>query len=148
MDTVTFPIRELLKSDVTFTWSEPQEKAFKKIKSTLSVTPVLAYFDVKKSVTITRDASQSGLGVLLLQSKKPIAYVSRAFIDLKHDMLRSKELLAVVFVFKCFHQYVYGKEVKVESDHKPLESITKSHYQQHYLIFRECFYSCKGTHLH
>ncbi len=36
-----------------------------------------------------------------------------------------KELLAVVFAFNRFHQYAYGKEVKVESDHKPLESITK-----------------------
>ena len=126
MSTVTFPIRELLKSDVTFSWSEPQEKAFKEIKQILSVAPVLAYFNVKKPVTITCDASQSGLGALLLQDNKPIAYASRALTDPETRYAQiEKELLAVVFAFKRFHQYVYGKEVKVESDHKPLESITK-----------------------
>jgi len=91
MSTMTFPIRELLKSDMTFTWSEPQEKAFKEIKSILSVTPVLAYFDVKKPVTITCNASQSGLGALLLQNKKPLLMHLEHLPTLKHDLLRLKK---------------------------------------------------------
>ena len=44
----------------------------------------------------------------------------------KQDTHRLKKLLAVGVTFTQFHQYVYGKEVDVESDHKPLESITKN----------------------
>ena len=42
MSTVTYPIRELLKSDISFIWSKPQEEAFNKIKAILSAEPVLA----------------------------------------------------------------------------------------------------------
>ena len=123
MSTVTHPMRTLLKSDVTFAWEEPQRKSFKQI---LSAAPVLTYFDVTKPVTITCDASQTGLGALLLQDNKPIAYASRALTDPETRYAQiEKELLAVAFAFTRFHQYVYGKEVEVESDHKPLESITK-----------------------
>ena len=126
MSTVTHPMRTLLKSDVTFAWEEPQRKSFSEIKQILSAAPVLTYFDVTKPVTITCDASQTGLGALLLQDNKPIAYASRALTDPETRYAQiKKELLAVVFAFTRFHQYVYGKEVKVESDHKPLESITK-----------------------
>ena len=81
---------------------------------------------MKKPITITCDSSQTGLGALLLQDNKPVAYASRALTDPETRYAQiEKELLAVVFAFIRFHQYVYGKEVKVESDHKPLESIAK-----------------------
>ena len=149
MSTITHPIWELLKSDNKFSWGEPQIKAFSEIKQVLSAAPVLAYFDVNKPVTITCDASQSGLGALLLQDDKPIAYASRALTDPETRYAQiEKELLAVVFAFTRFHQYVYGKEVKVESDHKPLESITKKPLSAALLAYRECFYSYKGILLH
>ena len=81
MSTVTHPMRTLLKSDVTFAWEEPQRKSFSEIKQILSAAPVLTYFDVTKPVTITCDASQTGLGALLLQDNKPIAHASRALTD-------------------------------------------------------------------
>ena len=110
MSTVTHRIRELLKSDVTFCWKKSQEEAFDKINSILSAEPVLTYYDVAKPVTISCDASQSGLGALLLQ---PVAYASRALTDAETRYAQiEKELLDVVFVFNRFHQYVYGKETK------------------------------------
>ena len=81
MSTVTHPIRELLKRDVTFCWRKSQEKAFDKIKTILSAEPVLTYYDVTKPVPISCDASQSGLGALLLQDAKPVPYASRALTD-------------------------------------------------------------------
>ena len=126
MSTVIHSIRELLKNDVMFCWRKPHEEAFDKIKSILSAEPLLTYYDVAKPVTISCDASQSGLEALLLQDAKPVAYALRALTDAETRYAQiEKELLAVVFAFNRFHQYVYGKEIKVESDHKPLESITK-----------------------
>ena len=81
MSTKTLPIRDLLKRDVTFEWRPPQDKALHEIKQTLSVAPVLAFYDVTKPVVITCDTSKSGLGAALLQENKPIAYASRALSD-------------------------------------------------------------------
>jgi len=81
MSTVTQPIWELLKKDNVFEWQSPQEHAFVKIKGILSMSPVLAFYDVTKPVVITCDVSKSGLGALLLQEGKPVAYASRALSD-------------------------------------------------------------------
>jgi len=63
---------------------------------------------------------------VLLQNSKPVAYACRALTDAKTQYAQiEKELLAVVFAFNKFHHYTYGKEVTVESEHKPLEIITK-----------------------
>jgi hypothetical protein len=126
MSEKTAPIRMLLKHDVQFEWSQAQEKAFDKIKETLAESPVLAFFDPKKPVTVSCDASQSGLGAFCLQNGKPVAYASRAMTECEQRYAQiEKELLAVVFSFERFHQYTYGQHVMVESDHKPLETIVK-----------------------
>ena len=127
MSTITLPIRDILKKDVPFHWDSPQDDSFtNQIKSILSSAPVLTFYDVNKSLVISCDASQSGLGVLLLQAGKPVAYASKALSSAETRYAQiEKELLAVVFAFTKFHQYVYSKDVTVEFDHKPLEAILK-----------------------
>lgn len=89
-------------------------------------SPVLAYFDVSKPVTVSCDASKSGLGAVILQNDKPIAYASRALTDKETRYAQiEKELFAVVFSLERFNQYIYGKVVSVESDQKPLENILR-----------------------
>ena len=96
------------------------------MKDVLTKAPVLAYYDVKKPVKVTCDASKCGLGAALLQDDKPVAFASRALTDaeMRHAQIE-KELLAVVFVFEKFNQYTYGRCVEVETDHKPLVSIVR-----------------------
>jgi hypothetical protein len=126
MSVITDPIRKVMKSDVQFEWGSQQEEAFRQIKEILTAAPVLAYYDVNRPVTITCDASKSGLGAVLLQSGKPVAYASRALTDAETRYAQiEKELLAVVFGFERFNQYTYARHVEVETDHKPLEAITK-----------------------
>ena len=126
MSTITLPIRDILKKDVPFHWDSPQNDSFTKIKSILSSAPVLTFYDVNKSVVISCDASQSGLDALLLQDGKAVAYASRALSSVETCYAQiEKELLAVVFAFTKLHQYVYNKDVKVESDQKQLEAILK-----------------------
>ena len=111
MSTITKPIRDLLKSEVIFEWREPQEKAFHRVKEVLSKQPVLTYFDVTKLVTISCDASQSGLGAAIMQENKPVAFASRALTEAETRYAHiEKELLAVVFAFSRFHQYVMSME--------------------------------------
>ena len=115
------PIRELLKKECPFSWNQEHKTAFKRMTS----APVLAFNDVKKPVTVSCDVSNFGLGAVL-QENKPIAYASRALTDTEKRYAQiEKQLLAVVYALEKFNQYVYGKTVQVESDHKHLESITK-----------------------
>ena len=73
------------------------------------------------------DASSKGLGAVLLQGEHPIAYTSRALSTTQqHYAQIEKEMLAIVFGCTKFHDYIYAvPNVKVESDHKPLEAILK-----------------------
>ena len=126
MSTITAPVRDLLKSDVVFQWNPEQAHALQRIKDILSTAPVLSYFDPSIRSVIQADASQYGLGTCLLQKGKPVAYASRSLLPAEHNYAQiEKELLAIVFACQKLHQYIYGFLTKVQTDHKPLESIVK-----------------------
>ncbi|KAL9967217.1 hypothetical protein ACROYT_G025395 [Oculina patagonica] len=96
-------------------------KNLNEIKKVLTSKPVLSYYDVNKPVKPSVDASQSGLGAVLLQDNQP---ASKFLTDCQKGYAQiEKETLAIVFRCELFHQYLYGKEIEVESDHKPLEAI-------------------------
>ena len=110
--TVTEPFRVLLRKDIEFEWSHEQDKALQEINSILTKDggPVLRFFDVQKPVTISCDASPTGLGGVLLQDKRPVAYASRSLTDAESRYAQiEKELLAVQFSLERFNQYTYGK---------------------------------------
>ncbi|PIK33923.1 hypothetical protein BSL78_29258 [Apostichopus japonicus] len=126
LSTVAAPLRQLLCKDVMWHWLENHENAFIQLKKLVTTTPILRYYDVSKPVTLSVDASQSGLGAVLLQDDKPVAYASQALTETQKAYAQiEKEMLAVVHGCERFHQYVYGKQVEIESDHKPLESIVR-----------------------
>ncbi|PIK54404.1 hypothetical protein BSL78_08722 [Apostichopus japonicus] len=81
LSTVAAPLRQLLCKDVTWQWLENHENAFIQLKKLVTTTPILCYYDVSKPVTLSVDASQSGLGAVLLQDDKPVAYASRALTE-------------------------------------------------------------------
>ena len=125
---ITSPLRELLKNDVAWHWSERHASAFEKIKTILTnIEPgILTYYDVTKPVKLQVDASKSGLGAVLTQSNMPVAYASISLTPAETRYAQiEKELLAVVFGCNRFYQYIYGKQIIVESDHQPLEAIMK-----------------------
>lgn len=123
---VTAPLRELLKKDVAWHWTERHEQSFHDIKRLLTdvSSGVLKYYDPKLPVSLQVDACKSGLGAVLTQDGSPIAYASRSLTEAECKYAQiEKELLAVMFGCERFHQYIYAKEVTVETDHRPLVSI-------------------------
>ncbi|XP_013408762.1 uncharacterized protein K02A2.6-like [Lingula anatina] len=123
---LTAPLRLLLKEDIEWHWGPEQDHAMQQVKEALSKQPVLQFYDVTQPVTIQTDASQGGLGSCLLQRNKPVAYASRALTSAEQNYSQiEKELLAICFACEKFHQYVYGKEVEIHTDHRPLEIILK-----------------------
>ena len=124
---MTKPLRDLTLQDTAWVWDHPQQEALEALKKAASSTPVLRYYNLKEKVTLQCDASQSGLGAVLMQNGQPVGYTSRALTLTESRYAQiEKELLAIVFACDHFEAYVYGREeVHIETDHKPLESIMK-----------------------
>ena len=94
------------------------------LKEKVSNAPVLRYYDPKKDLVMSVDASSKGLGSVILQEGQPIAYASRALTKAQQNYAQiEKETLGITFACNRFHQYIFGREVMVETDHKPLQAI-------------------------
>ena len=120
------PLCKLTSPDVEWFWTDKHVSAVRQVKLLVTKAPVLKFFDSTESLTLQCDASDKGLRAVLLQKGQPIAYASRALTDAESRYAqKEKELLAVVYGLERFHTYTYGREVFVESDHKPLEVIVK-----------------------
>ena len=123
---VSAPLRKLLENDTAWHWEEEQKQSYEQLKKLVTNAPTLKFYDVKAPVTLSVDASSEGIGAVILQDGRPVAYGSRALTDCQRRYAQiEKELLAIVYGCEKFHQYLYGRDIKVESDHKPLESIFK-----------------------
>lgn len=126
MSILNAPLRLLLKEESKWMWGKEQIEAVKKLKEKLSTAPVLAYYDCNKPIVIQTDASKNRLGAALIQESQPIAYASRSFTETEQRYAPiEKELLAIVFGLERFHQYVYGRQTTVHTDHKPLVTVVK-----------------------
>ena len=126
---VTAPMRDLLKEENVVLWDEQLHgRSLEQVKKLISEAPVLKYFDPKEETDLELqcDASEKGLGACLMQGGQPIGYASRAMTPTEINYAHiEKELLSIVFGVERCVQYEQGRLVKVETDHKPLESIFK-----------------------
>ena len=80
---ISEPLRNLTKETVKFIWSQIHEDAFNKLKKMISEPPVLQYYDLEEDVTLETDASDYGLGDVLLQKGRPLAFASRTLSQLE-----------------------------------------------------------------
>lgn len=122
-------LRSLIKNDTLFEWTPNHEKEWTAICKALGAAPLLAIFDPSKETKITCDASKDGLGAALLQRHqdnwRPVAYASRVLTQAEQRYAQiEKETLGITFGCEKFRQFVYGRKVIIETDHKPLVSIS------------------------
>jgi hypothetical protein len=118
------PLRQLLEKDIEFHWEKQHEDSFQQLKKDVTKAPVLKLFDARKPVTLQVDSSKFGLGAALLQSGQPVLYASRSLDKTQQNYaVIERELLAICFATQKFHQYIYGKSIHIETDHKPLLGI-------------------------
>ena len=126
------PISELLNTKNSWHWGDPQSQAFSEIKKLLTSPPILAFYDPNRPTMISSDASSLGLGGVLLQKQeddswRPVAYISRTLSDCEQNYSNiEREALAVAWSCDKLRDYIIGKEIVIETDHKPLLSILKS----------------------
>ncbi|CAM1322183.1 Uncharacterised protein r2_g3063 [Pycnogonum litorale] len=130
--TVTEPLRELLKTDNSWTWDHPQEEAFCKIKALLTSSSLLSHYDSQLPTKVSADASSYGLGAVLCQRTgdvwKSVCYASRALTRTEQRYAQvEKEALAATWSCEKFAEFLVGlPKFLLETDHKPLLALLKT----------------------
>ncbi|GJV59228.1 putative reverse transcriptase domain-containing protein [Tanacetum coccineum] len=114
----------LTQKSKTFDWGEQHELTFQTLKDKLCNAPVLALPDGLEYFVVYYDASRIGLGCVLMQRGKVIAYASRRLkIHEKNYTTNDLKLGAVVFALKIWRHYMYGTKSVIYTDHKSLQHI-------------------------
>ena len=119
------------RNDTAFVWETPQQQAFDKLKSVIISGPVLPYFDNTNETVLNVDASGVGLGAVIIQDGKPVAFGSKTLspAEIRYANIE-RELLAIFWGADKFHTCVYGRRVVVETNHRPLEAIFKKTFER------------------
>ena len=103
-------------------WNDAAESAFNQLKEAVSHPPVLALLDFTKPFIIECDASRVGLGAVLMQNTRPIAFHSQVLRGKSlHFSTYEKELLALATAVKKWRPYVLGSPFIVRTDHQSLK---------------------------
>ena len=119
---IAAPLTTLTRKGIKYTWNEKQELAFGELKRRLCEAPILALPEGIEDFVVFSDASGVGLGCVLTQRDKVIAYASRQLkIHERNYPTHDLELAAVVFALKIWRHYLYGTRCKLFTDHKSLQ---------------------------
>ena len=127
------PLTDLTKkkSPNVIKWGETQEKAFSILKRLLVAEPILRLPDMTKPFLLRTDASDAGIGAVLLQQHEgklfPVAYASKKLLPRERNYsIMEKECLAVVWAVKRFNVYLYGAPFVLQTDHQPLAYLNRA----------------------
>jgi hypothetical protein len=118
------PSTRLIEKGADFEWGNDCKVSFQTLKYELVNAPILTLSKSGKRFTVYTDASRIGLGCVLMQGGKVIAYDSRQLK--KHERnypTHDLELVAVVFALMSWRHYLYGETCDIYTDHKSLKYI-------------------------
>jgi hypothetical protein len=118
------PLTSLLEKGKEFKWDDKCQACFKELEKKLTTAPVLIMPDIHKGFDVYYDVSQQGLGCVLMQEGKVVAYASRKLR--KHEQnypTHDLELVAIVHTLKIWRHYMIGNKCQIFTDHKSLKYI-------------------------
>ena len=121
---IAAPLTKLTRKDVKYDWVDACHQSFKELKGRLTSAPVLALLNERDGFVVYSDASRQGLGCVLMQNDRVIAYASRQLK--KHEEnypTHDLELATVVFALKIWRHYLYGVSCRIFTEHKSLQYI-------------------------
>ena len=114
-----------MAKDSDFIWTVSHSKAFECSKDAILLCATLTYYDNEKTCTIKVDASNVGVGAVLIQEHKVIEYCSHALTPTQqHYSNIEREAYALVNDVEHFHHYIFGKPFQVHTDHQPLVQLS------------------------
>jgi hypothetical protein len=121
---ISKPITNLLKKEEKFAWNEERDEAIQALKKLLTTSPVFAQPNMTKSFDVYCDAFGTGLGCVLMQDERVIAYSSRQLCHHEeHYPTHDLELAVVVIALRTWHHYLLGNVVHIYTNHKSLKYI-------------------------
>jgi hypothetical protein len=120
------PLTELTKDRAAWSWGEEQQRAFEQIKQAIQSAPVLTLPDDRFPFVVQTDASGFALGAVLQQDQgdglRPIAFLSKKMNEAQQRYpVHEQELLAIVHALQTWRHYLYGKPIRVLTDHRSLQ---------------------------
>ncbi|KAL4318769.1 hypothetical protein GQ457_18G015560 [Hibiscus cannabinus] len=118
---LALPLTNLLKKG-QFHWSAAAEAAFETLKKAMTTTPTLAMPNFNDHFIIECDASGDGIGAVLTQQGKPIAFMSRALGVTKRSWSTyAREMLAIVQAIQTWRPYLLGRKFYIQTDQRSLK---------------------------
>jgi hypothetical protein len=127
--TLAKPLTNLLKKK-QFAWSDEAQAAFELLKVSMSSTLVLALPDFNKQFVVETDASDAGLGAVLMQDNRPIAYLSKPLsASNKFLSIYEKEFLALIMAVEKWMPYLQRQEFLIKIDHRSLAYLNEQSLQ-------------------
>eukprot|EP00253_Pinus_taeda_P013453 PITA_13453 len=118
---IAAPLTTLLKKDA-FYWTPEATKAFEYLKEEMCQASVLATPDFTKTFIVECDGSGNGIGIVLMQEGRPIAFESRPIKGkYLHKYIYEKEMLEILHALKKPRPYLMGRHFKVKIDHDSLK---------------------------
>ena len=122
--TIATPLHELTKKGVVFHWGKAHDESFDTLKDKLTHAPLLQLPDFGKTFELECDASGIGIGGVLKQDGKPVAYFSEKLnTPALNYSTYDKELYALVRSLQTWRHYLWPKEFVIHSDHESLKYI-------------------------
>jgi hypothetical protein len=118
---IAAPLTKLTKKDA-FSWTPMSTQAFEQLKEVMRKALVLTTPDFTKTFIVECDSSRNGIGVVLMQEGRPLAFESWPFKgrDL-HKPIYEKEMMAILHALKKWRPYLIGRHFKVKIDHDSLK---------------------------
>ena len=115
-------LTKLLRKELKFEWDDKCQSSFEQLKKILVEAPVVTQPTLGREYAMYCDASKIGLGCVLMQDGKVVAYASRQLKPHEHNYpTYDLELAAVVFALKIWRHYLYGVKCRIFTDHKSLK---------------------------
>jgi hypothetical protein len=115
------PLHQILKKD-SFVWGPDQQAAFDLLKKTMSQPPLLALPDFSSPFHLETDACATGLGAILMQHGRPLAYFSKCLGPKTGALsIYGKEALAILEAFKKWRHYFLGNTLIIKTDQSSLK---------------------------
>jgi len=123
---ISRPLTDLRKKNVQFTWTTTADEAFRTLKHQLITAPVLAVPDFSKQFVVETDASDLGIGAVLMQEQHPIAYFSKALGPRNQALsVYEKECMAILLAIDKWRPYLQHQPFIIRTDHKSLHHLTE-----------------------
>jgi hypothetical protein len=124
---IATPLTALLKKN-SFTWTPAAAQAFQTLKMAMCTTPVLALPDFTKTFVLECDASGKGIGAVLMQEGRPLAFTNKQLFERNlGKSIYEKEMLAILHVVDLWRPYLLGQRFQIKTDHQSLKYFLEQH---------------------